>query len=221
MSTHTRIGSGAILCLAILLQSMTAMAAEDKAPSSAPSGPRASGDWSISAGVGFAGPSYGYEPYSQSGPTWGLTLERRLGRHTWMLLGVTGQYFAAARGSSQEGYFVEKTWEFEGHAGVRYVFNPGKAFEFSSYVMAGASHWRGYYGTYSRSFSTGVHGTLGISVDRELTDGVGVRISSNLASSGWAQVTNEILDSPGEQHVTAAFYGNIGFQPTVELRMTF
>lgn len=219
MSVPKRIGAGAILCLPILLQSMTAMAVEDNAPSSASNEPRASGDWSVSAGIGFEPPRFGYEYYSRTGPAWGLTLERRLSRHTWMLFGASVQYHTNIRGSDAEGYDGGWAWKAEGHAGLRYVFNPGKAFEFSSYFIMGGFDSR-FAQFIQRGTSTGVEGTFGISVDRELIHGVGVRVSSSLVSSGWAQATSDYTNTATRRY-EAGFYAAIGLQPTVELRMTF
>lgn len=219
MSIPKRIGSGAILCLPILFQSTTAMAVENNAPSSASSDPRASGDWSVTAGIGFDGPNYGYEYYSRTGPAWGLTLEYRLSRHTWMLFGTSVQYHTNVRGSDAQGYNGGWAWIAEGHTGLRYVFNPGKVFELSSYVIMGGFDSR--FDQFSqRSSSTGAEGTFGISVDRELIHGVGVRVSSSFASSGWAQTRMGYTNTPTRQE-EAGFYAAIGLQPTVELRMTF
>jgi hypothetical protein len=134
-----------------------------------------------------------------------------------MLLGVTGNYFVSARQDDLGSYYEKSIWSVEGHTGLRYVFNPGKAFEFSSYVMAGAAHARGYDAGL-HGWANSVNGTLGISVDRELIKGVGARISSNLASVGWSHAARE--DSPEDQHRNR-FYGAIGVQPSVELRVTF
>jgi hypothetical protein len=136
-----------------------------------------------------------------------------------MLLGVSGQYLTNIQGSAANGYYGGSSWKVEGHAGLRYVFNPGKAFEFSSYVMAGAFHGR-FDQFYQRGASTGAEGTFGLSIDRGLIPGVGARISSSLVSSGWAHVTNEQLNSLTKQH-SAGFYAAVGFQPLVEVRMTF
>jgi hypothetical protein len=90
--------------------------------------------------------------------------------------------------------------------------------------MAGAFHERlsaSYGESVTRLLSTGFAGTLGLSVDRELTNGFGIRISANLASSGWRQRTAENSDSPGERYDDAGFYAAVGLKPAVELRMTF
>jgi hypothetical protein len=48
-----------------------------------------------------------------------------------------------------------------------------------------------------------------------------VRISSSLASAGWANLLYIFnTGTPGE-HEVASFYAAIGLKPTVELRMTF
>jgi hypothetical protein len=143
------------------------------------------------------------------------------GRHTWMLLGGAGEYSASAQ-SDRYGGNQAGLWTVEGHTGLRYVFNPGKAFEFSSYVMAGASHERrSTTDPVQIMFSTGLNAKLGISIDRELTDGVGVRISSNIASGGWSHTTYEYLEYLDGGAEEAGFYAAVGLQPVVELRMTF
>jgi hypothetical protein len=213
------------------------VAAADPEPSTPPPA-----RWSIGAGVGgvllgdlFVLPG---ESPSSGIPFVQASLERRIGRATWLVLGVNGSYQESeadpfegtGTGTIILGSGLDSDgWRGRVAAGVRRELTGAAApFMVSGVLLAtvgGISVDRtflaGSPAAEVREEGEGVVAGLsaGVAVDRELTRGLSVRISSQLLTAEWSWSE---LTSPGvPTREFRTFRAGVTLAPVLELRLAF
>lgn len=159
-----------------------------------------------------------------STPRVSTTIERRVGDATWLGLQLGGNY-----GSSHPE--DSRGWEYGSlyaQVGVRHVLNPKGLVEVSLWGAASASYWSGAYPNpseqepdavhSSRAFSLGLVG--GLALERELIQGLALRLSSSVAQASW----NKTLDWTSRADLRRAVEStsvSVAFAPMLELRYAF
>ena len=154
--------------------------------------------WSLGAGLELSGPGAGaVRPL--------LLAERRIGHEVWLLARLTGYYHKTSGGV--------RTGGGEGALGLRYVFTPDEPFQFSTFGAA-ALAYRGQrvVGADSDAWQGSVFG--GVAVERELIEGLGLRLSTVLAKAGYVRET-----SNGYEY--AEWNAQLRFNPSLEMRFAF
>lgn len=213
----------------------------------APAEPR----WSVGAGLSFFSWSSSSSLLSRSSATYqsapslgaevqprlGLLIERRIGNHTWVQFQLDGTY--ASSQDDEEEWLSARRVDLDASLGLRRVFNPGGVIEVSYWGALGAgyanslSHSR-YTTTYyypssssdewviDRSHSFSIGATVGLAFERELTEGLFLRLSSSLLGASWAQVARTVttngVDAESSSHETDL---GLRFSPALEVRYRF
>jgi hypothetical protein len=224
---------------AVALLVPAAVAAADPEPSAPPPA-----RWSIGAGVGgvlFGDPIvFPGESPSSGVPFVQASLERRIGRATWLVLGVNGSY-EDSEADPFEGTGTGATiillgsalesdgWRGRVAAGLRRELTGAAApFVVSGVLLAtvgGISVERtflaGSPAAEVREEGNGVVAGLsaGVAVDRELTRGLSVRISSQLLTTDWSW--SEITSPGVPTREFRAFRAGVTLAPVLELRLAF
>ncbi len=197
--------------------------------------------WSSSSGViarsSYPGTSdYQYAPSygAEVQPRLGLLIERRIGEHTWVQFQLDGSY-ASSQDEENEWLSARKV-DLDASLGLRRVFNPDGVIEVSYWGALGVG-----YANYlshslysipypepredrfiSRSHSFSIGATVGLAFERELTEGLFLRLSSSFLGASWAQIhstqTTNGVDSESSSHETDI---GLRFSPALEIRYRF
>jgi hypothetical protein len=222
-----------LVALALALAFPAVAAAAETEP---PARPR----WSIGAGGG--GYVFGNDvlvsslsPASSSIPFVRASLERRVGEATWLVLGVAGWYstFDADPPTTSGAYLLTDSdateWNGRVEGGLRReLTGAGAPLVVSGLLLAnvgGISRERRFLsGTPAEEVREDADAVVaglsaGIAVDRELTRGLSVRISSSLvtASGSWSEIRTR--GQPSRDART--FSVGLALAPILELRLAF
>jgi hypothetical protein len=159
-----------------------------------------------------------------STPRVSTTVERRVGDATWLGFQLGGRYGSSStedsRGSESGGLYAQ--------LGVRHVLNPKGLVEVSLWGAASADYWTGSYPSPSeqvpdavhsgRGFSLGLVG--GLALERELVQGLALRLSSSVAQANWGKTMD--WASGSDLRSTSEFGSvSLAFAPMLELRYAF
>jgi hypothetical protein len=203
--------------------------------------------WTIGAGLGSIGywqlpePSSSYAItglgfYGQSIPVATFFLERRVGERTWLVLGAAGTVnrdrFDAPTTAPSVVYTPSALTKDDAERGSlsaglrRVVTRRGAPVEVSLQAMleGGYVHQQLEYttsaGAKSEIRDTGGYGavTAGIAVERELTGGLGLRISTPLLGASWSQLERKDATGTRDGSSTRVF---ATIAPRLELRLAF
>jgi len=195
--------------------------------------------WSLGAGIALGGPSAGIGVPTGSDPSLSLMLERRLTRPLWLMAKAIAGYSTTDQAGATFGTTTElppihgTTALVGGALGVRYVFTPDAPFQFSTFTTVGASHQGsgyapkgktpGFEGAKYDASNNTVAAQLGIAIDRELIEGLGLRLSTIVGYAGWSKATQEVDLGPGEpkKQESEGFLGGVTLAPSIELRFSF
>lgn len=186
--------------------------------------------WSLGAGVGFTVFFVGEGPTVLSSPVASTTIERALGRRTWLVLGLSGSFSRdesrvdsdTSRGPTTRHDFREALASL----GVRQVVTDARApVEVSVVALleAGGFRMRTTYpdvtGTETRGTFAGV--SLGLAVERALASRLAVRLATPLV--GYRQMrTRADSGLPGGPTLQATSVAvQLRLAPTLELRLAF
>jgi hypothetical protein len=200
--------------------------------------------WSIGGGVTLSlfgtgvsttlGPAGVYTTsFNASTPSVSASLERRSGKRTWFMFGLSGGTVRSEMDPPTSGTFYESTTEQRvtrafASVGLRRVITPVDApvdFSIIGAVEGGfarvdetiiASSGGEVEATY-RSRIIGVTG--GIAVDRTLAGSLSLRIATPLVTASYASVTNAATGQPDRDGSAAGV--DVVLAPRLELRIAF
>jgi hypothetical protein len=208
-----------LAALLLVLSPVAVLAEDDSSP------PR----WSLGAGIsttyvyllGSGAPGFVGVGSSPSGHA---SLERRLSDSSWLVLGLDGtisdrEQDAAGGGEKSRQEYRRLALDL----GVRRVVTrPGAVVDFSLLAVA--------MGGYQEQLRTGstlpdqedsswyVGGNVGFAVDRELTEGLSVRIATPVAGVTWQKIRTKVSDEILNGHELTA---GVFLAPRLELRLAF
>jgi hypothetical protein len=226
------------------LGALTVAALVAGAPAAALAEPAESANWTIGAGIQAGGyvllPSQstavstiGLVPLGSTVvPAATLFLERRVGDRTWLVLGWTGSVnrTSADPPSPQSSFAVitkDDTEVASVSAGLRRVVTgPGAIVDVSLQATVEGGYFHEVQrltapdGTETETHFTGGYTAVngGIAVERELTNGLAVRISTPLVSASWSKVTTS--DAAASRHGESSGVA-LTLAPRIELRLAF
>lgn len=217
--------------------SLAPTSAEVAAPAAGPAPTRlAEADWSLGAGVGFGYVSlngfalvgssiYGSIP---SAPRVQASVERRTGPGRWLLLGVSGAS-SRSRGDAPAGTYAVTRDDVSSlalTAGLRQALTPqGAPVCVSTTLSASAGYlWRRQEVQTTtldttRSEAWGLGGALGLAVERELTPGLALRLSTPVLDASWYRSTAR-SETLGKASRSGGGVG-LALAPSLELRLAF
>ena len=194
--------------------------------------------WTLAAGLTalFAGNGLGGQ--STANPLLSLMVERRLTHRLWLLATVLGGYAATDQDVEVTGGLdgavplSGDTVHYGGALGARWVVTPDSPFRFSLLLTAGASHQRSDYestdleavpaGTY-QGRTTLIGAQAGVALDRELIDGLGVRLAATVARAGWS-TSRSVTDAGSlgrSDSESEGYTAELTLSPSFELRFSF
>lgn len=184
--------------------------------------------WSLGAGISttviYTSNPGGMIAWSTSQPSAGASLERRLGESNWMVLAADGtvgesqQELAGAPGTMK--------WDYRRltvNVGLRHVFTgPGAPVDVSVLALASGGYSQQNQTSDSSSqpeFTSWLAGgNVHLAIDRQLTDGLSLRIATPLAGVWWQQTREKTSGAQLDGH---SLYANVYLQPRLELRLAF
>lgn len=192
-------------------------------------------NWNLGAGIGLSVDSLGLT--SATVPTYEAALERRLGRRTWLALHARASY---------EGREVPGDWQPEqtervtrrssttslaALLGLRYVFVKGVvdvsvfAGVFAAYQHVGGVHGgEGGLAGLSAPIDSRALGVLaGLAVERELVDGLGLRLSLDSAAASLSHEEWLTIDNAGDERTFSLSSQRLGLsmRPSLQLHFYF
>jgi hypothetical protein len=192
--------------------------------------------WSIGAGVVTFVFGDGLLFSSGNGfPGVQASLERRIGRATWLVVGMAGSFQTEDADPTPSGTALllsgadAEGWRGSGAAGLRRELTGATApFVVSGLLLANVGGM-----SLERAFVTGSPAeevreetegvtaglTAGVAVDRELTHGLSVRVSSSLLAASWSWTEIRYPGAPVRDART--FRVGLAIAPTLELRLAF
>jgi hypothetical protein len=204
------------------------------APAVAPVPP---GDWSIGAGVTY-GNTYlssvyvgsSFLPTLDISPGATASLERRLSRFTWLVLGVNGYYVRERGDEPPAGYSAYTTTDLAwagASVGLRHQVTGAGAPVAVSFLALAEGSWTDqdvratFAGDSQHQTATGwaAGASLGLAVERELTSRLALRASTPLVYASYSETRTE-LDGAGEVNATGVRAG-VTVAPRLELRLSF
>jgi hypothetical protein len=191
--------------------------------------------WSVGAGINLSLT----QPFGALGvatpdiarlPVASASVERMLGGGLWLVAGVMGGYGSSTSEPDPQpaNQHVETDQTFSGiglSAGARYELNPGSpvvvsglgllTFGTGSTKQNQSTTAGGVTNSVSRTeSSTGVGVSAGLTVEKMLTDRLGLRIATTLARIGWTHATAAATKTSG-------FNVGVTIDPGLELRLYF
>lgn len=188
--------------------------------------------WTIGAGIDFAGPSIGGASgaagLGYAGPllpstTASLLIERRIAHPLWLIGRLRGGYDRTVH--EDNGYVGRaESLSGEGAIGLRVVFTPDDPFQFSTFGLLGVGYARSRYEPSTvgeaRAWNAGLD--LGFALDRELIEGLGLRLGVVVGEVGYASARTSYFDGlttrDGESSTWSAA---LSLSPSIELRYSF
>ncbi len=218
-----------LLCPASVLAQSPEQSAEPKAPVATVPATIDAPRWSV--GFGYAPAvvtvltsTRGIGGLASSSPRLSTTIERRVGDATWLGFQLGGHYsdFRPEYGQDSE------QGGLSAQLGVRHVLNPKGLVEVSLWGAATADYWTISYPSPSeqvpdaissgRGFTVGVVG--GLALERELVQGLALRLSSSVAQAHWGK-TFEWTSGSDFRHTSESGSVSLAFAPMLELRYAF
>lgn len=195
--------------------------------------------WSMGAGIGWGSilsgglgsanviSTPGGLTFLVRAPGVGASVERRLGPGTWLALGVYGRTESRSIDGQPPSY-AQETDLTEGAVtlGLRQVLtSPGAPMAISVLVLGEAGGARsatrlaGDNGDRDASRVAAVGAGVGVAVERELLDGLSVRLSTSVARASWWRARIDPSGGPA-QHADG-FSAGVQLAPSLELRLAF
>jgi hypothetical protein len=189
--------------------------------------------WSMGAGVGFG---FVIASFSSAAPDVSFlrasgvaaSIERRLSENTWLAVGVFGSV-ESTRVRPASALFSSPS-ESDSRAGavtlgLRQIVTPaGSPLSVSVLVLGSAAATRTTYdypspGDRQEERATAFGASVGLAVDRELTQGLSLRVATSLAQATWSSAR---LERTGAQTERAdGFAAGVALAPSLELRLAF
>jgi hypothetical protein len=208
----------ALTALLLVLSPVAGLAEDEAAP------PR----WSLGAGISttyirLTGSSGGILGLSES-PSGVASLERRLSDSNWLVLGVDGtvgdeeQELSGGVGTARSEYRRVAL-----DLGLRHVLTRrGAVVDVSVLALAvggyQAQHRTGWSVPDQDNSSWLLGGNVGLAVDRELTEGLSLRVATPIAGVAWERTLAEISGESLRGHRLTA---GVFLAPRLELRLAF
>jgi hypothetical protein len=216
--THYEVAAvSAALCLAC---SAEAYAEDEPEPTSEPP------NWSLGAGIDFSGPQLGGQGVgglasATTDPRMSVMLERRVAEPLWLLMKLSGSYARHRELSTTSGQPASRTYAGAGALGVRVVFTPDEPFQVSMFSTLGLSLGRSTLDqSKARSWAAAMQ--LGLALDRELIENLGVRLATVLATASYARSDYEQLQGGVLTNTSSDGWGAaVTLSPSIELRFSF
>ncbi len=209
-----------VLLALLLVSSPVAVLAEDDS-----SPPR----WSLGAGISTTyiylyGSGTPGGLLGGSGPSGYASLERRLSDASWLVLGLVGTI--SEREQDSPGGGEKSRQEYRRLAldlGLRRVVTrPGAVVDFSVLATVQGGYYEqlrtGSALTEQEDSALYVGGDVGFAVDRELTEGLSVRVATSVAGVTWQKIRTKVSGETLDGHELAA---NVFLAPRLELRLAF
>lgn len=230
---HRFLTLAALLVAPLLAAAQEAPSAATSPASTQPSAAAPTPQWSFGGGISYvvySGPVSLGTTSALFVPAASASLERRLSDRTWLVAGVFGsvQRYRADVPTGSVGTTRDDARTLSLTGGVRRVLTRSGAIVQVSLVALGEAeigdgerNYVNYSGPSVASDATSwsVGANAGLALDRELTDGVSLRVASPLlgASYNWTMVDQ--VGAPRRQG--SGFYVNALLAPRLELRMAF
>lgn len=206
-------------------------------------------NWNVGAGISFLFPTVGFVSSGLGGlgaigglgglsvsaplPRLTLLIERRLSERLFL----TFNGGVAYGGSQSETYSAvsSRSFSFDVAAGLRGIFNPGGVVEVSAFGSVGASYVNFEYRSLftltdsmgmqvqtpqaTRGNSYTVGGAAGLTLERELIDGLALRLSSSVIGFSFSGASSSVTvqDNTTTNDTRGGDVG-LRFSPAIELR---
>jgi hypothetical protein len=187
-------------------------------------------DWRIAVGVGLpgfvvgagAGPGVGVLSPGVALTAGSIFLERRIVRPLWLLVGGSISY-ARSELEGPGGPLESRAIAGRGALGARFAITPDEPFELSTFATVGALGAQSKSEPQGAGEQIGVDGNLGLALDRELIDGLGLRLSVVVGQIAWSRVRTTFVLAPGNVQTNESDHvaGGLALLPTLELRFSF
>lgn len=158
-----------------------------------------------------------------------VTLERVLAGPLSLMVRVSGTVGWSTADRNSEGNVVGESYTaayVRGGAGLKVSFGSRDVIEVSPFLLLDGAHGYAESGNHTSSYSS-IGGDLGVSIDRDIVRGFGVRLSTVLltADHGWDESTYRETPSTAADVVhtenTNATNVALTFAPAAELRWSF
>lgn len=185
--------------------------------------------WSLGAGISttviYTSNTGGGIAWSTSQPSAGASLERRLTETNWLVLAVDGTIGESQQEfSSPPGSIKSELRRLSLNLGLRHLLTrTGAPVDVSVLALA-----TGGYSEQNRTSLTSLPGAessswlaggnVGVAIDRQLTEGLSLRIATPLVGVWWEKTRQE---ASGVQLDGHSLFANVYLQPRLELRLAF
>lgn len=203
------------------------------APVVAPAAPLAPLPWTFSTGFGFVSWIGGANAGGLGGlalPLGGfVTMERSLAGPLSLMVRVSGSVGWSSADRDDDGTVIGQSYTMayvRGGAGLKLSFGSRDVIEVSPFALLDGAHGYSDSGVYT-SRSSSIGGDLGVSIDRDIVRGFGIRLSATLVTADHSWDTSTFEDTsttaPDTLHTSRSSSTNVALTlaPAAELRWSF